>query len=141
MKKSLMNLAILFSAVAMLCSGQGVISTVAGSGGSNSTGDGGLALSASFHPDGVTVDSAGNLYIADTDNFRIRKVDTSGIITTIAGTGAIAYAGDGGPAINASFTEPTAVALDVLGNIYIADRGSANVVRKVDRLGIITTVA
>ena len=68
-------------------------------------------------------------------------MDTNGIITTIAGTGAIAYAGDGGLAVNASFTEPTGVAVDAAGNVYIADRGSANVVRKIGSPGIITTVA
>ena len=115
---------------------KGVITTVAGNGSQNYSGDGVAATKTSlYRPSGVAVDAAGNLYIADTNNFRIRKVDTSGIITTIAGNGAIAYTGDGGPAINASFTEPTAVALDASGNLYIADRGSANVVRKVDRAG------
>ncbi len=121
---------------------KGIITTVAGNGSQNYSGDGVAATKASlYRPSGVAVDAAGNLYIADTNNFRIRKVDTSGIITTIAGTGAIAYGGDGGPAINASFSEPTGVALDAVGNIYVADRGSANVVRKIDPLGIITTVA
>ena len=121
---------------------KGIITTVAGNGSQNYSGDGGAATKTSlYRPSGVAVDAAGNIYIADTNNFRVRKVDTSGIITTIAGNGAIAYAGDGGPAINASFTEPTAVALDTVGNVYVADRGSANVVRKIDRLGIITTVA
>jgi uncharacterized protein (TIGR03437 family) len=121
----------------------GIITTVAGNGSPNYSGDGVAATKTSlFRPTGVAVDPAGNFYIADTNNFRVRKVDTSGTITTIAGTGAIAYTGDGGPAINATFTEPTGVAVDSLGNVYVADRGSANVVRKIDRLsGIITTVA
>ncbi len=121
---------------------KGIITTVAGNGSLNYSGDGVAATKTSlYRPTGVAVDPAGNIYIADTNNFRIRKVDTSGIISTIAGTGAIAYTGDGGPAISASFTEPTAVALDAVGNIYVADRGSANVVRKIDPSGIIHTVA
>ena len=120
---------------------KGIITTVAGKGSQNYSGDGVAATKTSlYRPSGVAVDAAGNLYIADTNNFRIRKVDTSGIISTIAGTGAIAYGGDGGPAINASFSEPAGVALDALGNIYVADR-SAGVVRKIDHSGIITTVA
>ena len=120
---------------------KGIITTVAGNGSQNYSGDGVAATKTSlYRPTGVAVDAAGNLYIADTNNYRIRKVDTSGIISTIAGIGAFGYSGDGGPAINATFEEPTAVALDAAGNIYIADRAS-EVVRKIDRAGIITTVA
>ena len=70
-----------------VCLGQGVISTVAGNGTNAATGDGGPALSASFHPDGLTLDSAGNIYIADQNHHRIRKVDRAGVITTVAGNG------------------------------------------------------
>ena len=121
---------------------KGIITTVAGNGSQNYSGDGVAATKTSlYRPSGVAVDAAGNLYIADTNNSRIRKVDTNGIITTIAGNGGLFYGGDGGPAINASFSEPTGVAVDAAGNVYVADRGSANVVRKIDRSGIITTVA
>jgi hypothetical protein len=86
------------------------------------SGDGGPAIKAQVnYPEGLAVDAAGNLYIADTRNSRIRKVDTSGIITTIAGTGRRADSGDGGPAIKAELNAPGAVAVDSKGNVYIAD--------------------
>jgi sugar lactone lactonase YvrE len=90
----------------------------------------------------VALDASGNLYIADRDNQRIRKVAAAtGIITTVAGNGSFALAGDGGPAISASLWSPSAVALDAAGNLYIADTGNQRI-RKVDAAtGIITTVA
>ena len=104
-------------------------------------GDGGPATSASLRePFGVALDGAGNLCIADRRNHRIRKVDTSGIITTVAGIGSFGFSGDGGPATSASLANPAGVALDAAGNLFIAD-GSNNRVRKVDTSGIITTVA
>ena len=69
----------------------------------------------------MAVDAAGNLYIADTGNMRIRKVDTNGIITTIAGVGTLGFSGDGGPANQAQIGRPAGVAVDFSGNIYIAD--------------------
>ena len=102
----------------------GNISTVAGTGTrSYFSGDGGPAVEARlWSPEGVAVDGAGNIYIADTDDDRIRKVDAStGIITTIAGTGAPGFRGDGGRATQARLDEPHGVALDAAGNIYIAD--------------------
>ena len=119
----------------------GIITTVAGNGISGFSGDGGPATSASLtNPFGVALDGTGNLFIADEGNFRIRKVDTSGIITTVAGNGSSGFSGDGGPATSASLTNPFGVALDGTGNLFIADEGS-NRIRKVDTSGIITTVA
>ena len=128
----------------------GVISTVAGNGTAGFFGDGGLATSAALNnPTGVAIDSAGNIYIADANmnnyplnygNNRIRKVDTSGIISTVAGNGAAGYLGDGGAATSATLGAPQGVAVDAIGNIYIADVLN-NRIRKVDSSGVITTVA
>lgn len=116
-----------------------VISTLAGNGSFGYRGDGGPATDAVLNfPYGVATDSKGNVYIADVMSNRIRKVDTDGIISTIAGTGSQGYSGDGGAAINASFNRPYGVAVDSEGNIYIAERYS-NRIRKVDTDGIITT--
>lgn len=109
-------------------------------------GDGGPATSAELNfPSGVAVDSLGNLYIADTNNLRIRKVDASGIITTVAGNGSACNSGPGDtPIDNVPATEsgvcPTGVAVDTVGNLYIADNASGRI-RKVDTSGIITTIA
>jgi len=108
----------------------GTITTIAGSGttgysGGGYSGDGGPATSAGLNnPYGVAVDMAGNVYIADTDNSRVRKVSTLGTITTVAGNGTYGFSGDRGPAINASLSSPYGVAVDSAGNLYIAD--SAN---------------
>ena len=100
----------------------GIITTVAGDGNDTYAGDGSAATNASLNwPDGVAVDAWGNLYIADTFNQRIRKVDTNGIITTVAGNGTLGYSGDGGAATNANLYYPDGVALDTSGNLYIAD--------------------
>ena len=119
----------------------GIITTVAGNGTFGFSGDGGPATSASLrNPQGVVLDSAGNLFIVDLSNNRIRKVDTSGIITTVAGDGIFGFSGDGGPATSASLRNPTGVALDSAGNLFIADLSNFRI-RKVDTSGIITTVA
>ena len=118
----------------------GTITTVAGSGAAGFSGGGGPATGARLsRPMGVALDGAGNLYIADADNNRIRKVDTSGTITTVAGTGTEGFSGDGGPATSAELSFPTGVAGDGAGNLYIADTAN-NRIRKVDTDGNITTV-
>jgi uncharacterized protein (TIGR03437 family) len=105
------------------------------------SGDGGKATGASLGgPQGLATDSAGNLYIADTFNYVVRKVTPAGIISTVAGNGKSGDSGDGGQATSAEFRDPSAVTLDSVGNLYIAD-GFASRVRKVAPNGIITTVA
>jgi hypothetical protein len=121
----------------------GIISTVAGTGNSGYSGDNGPAIAADLYsPYAVAVDTAGNLYIADMDENRLRKVNyLTGIITTIAGTGVGGYSGDGGLAISAELNQPDFITLDALGNIYFS-QGLENVVRKINSSnGIITTVA
>ena len=121
----------------------GIITIVAGNSGATALGDGGRATSASLNaPAGLAVDGAGNLYIADSQNNRVRRVDGYlGIITTVAGNGtASSNLGDGGLATSASLNWPSDVALDSAGNLFIADRLN-NRIRKVDSTGVMTTVA
>ncbi len=119
----------------------GMISTVAGNGSGGYSGDGGAAVSAQlFYPEGVAIDSRGNVYIADSENHRIRKVDTNGMISTVAGNGSGGYSGDGGSATSAQLNHPYDVATDSSNNLYIAD-GFNNRIRKVDTNGNISTVA
>ena len=121
----------------------GIITTVAGNGERGFSGDGDFATNAKFDfPNGVFVDSEGNVFIADRFNHRIRKVDAvTGIITTVAGNGEIGFGGDGGPATEAEINGPTSVFVDNEGNIFIADNIGKRI-RKVDGMsGIITTVA
>ena len=119
----------------------GIITTVAGTGVAGYSGDGGTATSAELNnPYGVAVDLVGNLYIADSLNNRVRMVSRStGVITTVAGTGVAGFAGDGGAATNAWLWNPTGVAVDGLGNVYVADQRN-NRIRKVSG-GTISTVA
>ncbi len=119
----------------------GVISTVAGDGTEGFGGDGGAATAAQLAwPQGVALDAAGNLYIADYHNHRIRKVDAAGVISTVAGDGTWGFGGDGGAATAARLGEPEGVALDAAGNLYIADYYNHRI-RKVDAAGVISTIA
>ncbi len=103
----------------------GIINTIAGSGSGSYSGDGGPATIAGLSsPNGVTVDAAGNLYIADTGDQRVREVTANGTITTIAGDGDIGSTGDGGPATSATLNAPIAVALGDGGNIFVSDAGT-----------------
>ena len=130
----------------------GNITTVAGTGTASYSGDGGAATSATLNtPSGIAVDSAGNIYIADTKNFVIRKVTPDGKISTYAGNQGLGagYGGDNGPpnSAGAEFDTPLGLALDPSGNLYIADAGSAtsstgNLIRKITTDGkLLTTVA
>ncbi|MGV3561375.1 NHL domain-containing protein [Larkinella arboricola] len=126
----------------------GIITTVAGqyTGGQGGNGggyggDGGPATSATLNsPAGLAVDAQGNVFIADAGNNRIRKIDTNGIITTVAGSGTRGYTGDGGPATSATLSSPGGIVVDPEGNLFMVDRGNY-VVRKVDSNGIISTFA
>lgn len=121
----------------------GIITTIAGRPGElGYSGDGGPAVDATLHPGygGLSVDAAGNVYFSDYYNRRIRKVDSRGVITTVAGNGNRGYGGDGGPAVDAMLGEVEDIALDNAGNLYIHDAEN-NCIRKVDANGIITTVA
>ena len=139
---------VLLSSLLVVCSGLCAqtdsrfhIITVAGTGSPGFSGDGGPATSAQFGKlCGMAIDTAGNLYIADTENSRMRRVTPAGIITTVAGNGLLGFSGDGGPATSAQLSGPSGVASDASGNLYIADRDNHRI-RKVTPAGIITTVA
>ena len=128
----------------------GVMTRFAGTGRAAYSGDGGQAVNAQFNAtDGLTFDAAGNLFVADQGNFRIRKIDVNGIVTTVAGSGTQGNAGDGGPAVNAQLDAPDSVAVDAQGNLYIGDltyTGNDSFpmgahVRRVSPAGVITQVA
>ena len=123
----------------------GIITTVAGSGpalnGGGFSGDNGLGTNALLNaPLGIAVDSAGNLFIADYRNNRVRKVSTTGVITTVAGNGVPGLSGDGGRAVDAQLSGPAGLAIDSSNNIFISDCGN-NRIRKVSSDGTITTIA
>ncbi len=121
----------------------GIITTVAGDGTGGYSGDGGAATSAElYYPSSVALDASGNIYIADADNYRVRKVTAStGIITTVAGDGTAGYSGDGGAATSAELDYPYGVALDASGNLYITDVLNERIREVTAATGIITTVA
>jgi sugar lactone lactonase YvrE len=119
----------------------GIITTVAGNGVAGYSGDGGVATNAELNnPWGVAVDGFGNLFTADNENQRIRKVGTNGIITTVAGNGKNGDSGDGGAATNAELWYPASVAVDGFGNLFFADQ-FYDIIREVGTNGIITRVA
>jgi len=119
----------------------GIINTIAGTGSVGFSGDGGLATSANLErPWAITLDAIGNIYFGDTYNYRIRKINTSGTITTVAGNGGIGFSGDGGPATSAQFNLPIGLVSDSVGNLYISDWLNRRV-RKVSSSGTITTIA
>src|SRR5262249_39957012 len=100
----------------------GIISNVAGKGTAGFNGDGGTATNAQLNlPYGVALDAGGNLFVADLNNNRVRRVSASGVITTVVGTGIAGSAGDGGQAASAQLRSPSDVLVDALGNVFIAD--------------------
>jgi sugar lactone lactonase YvrE len=121
----------------------GNITTIAGIGTQGFSGDAGLAIAATFDsPQGLVLDSANNLYLADTHNHRIRRIDaTTGLVTTIAGTGSPGFSGDNALATAVQLNLPTALALDATGNLYLADTGNHRIRRISATTGIITTIA
>ena len=120
----------------------GVITTIAGNGTYGFSGDNGPAIDASISEvsAGIAVDNVGNLFFADTFNYRIRKIDTNGIITTVAGNGTYGYSGENIPAIESNLSGPSGLALDEVGNLFFAETWGHRI-RKVDTSGIITTVS
>ncbi len=130
------------STVRKITASTGIISTVAGTGVTGTSADGGAATAAKLsRPQGPFVDNSGNVYVADVEAHRIRKISGStGIITTVAGMGTSGYSGDGGPATDATLFNPSGIFVDASSNIYIAD-ASNSVIRKVTPAGIITTIA
>ena len=121
----------------------GIITTIAGTGTPGFSGDNGPAATGQLNlPTALALDKANNLYLADTANDRIRRIDsTTGIITTIAGTGTQAFSGDNGPAINANIDSPTGLAFDSANNLYLADTHNHRIRRIDATTGIITTIA
>ena len=119
----------------------GIITTVAGTGSAGFSGDGGPATKAMLdNPQDVAVDARGNVYVSDSNNHRVRMIDTHGIITTVAGTGEVGSTGDGGPATKAQMNDPNGLAFDDEGNLYVVD-DTIPQIRRIDRNGVITTFA
>jgi len=139
MKNSIIILILTLLSAAQ-CSAQ-VITTIAGTGIDSTYGDGGPAIAAGIGQDeGVAVDLAGNVYISDGAFNRIRKINTSGVISTLAGNGTPGFSGDGGPATSAEIDEPAAIKVDDSGNVYFVDQGNVRI-REVNTHGTIFTFA
>ncbi len=140
MKKTFLRLVFLVFAFVSSDAHAQIISTIAGNGISGYMGDGGPATAARIRPVYMAIDNSGNIYLADPFNAVVRKVSTSGIITTFAGTGVAGYSGDGGPASAAQMSHPTGITVDAAGNMYIVDEYQ-HMVRKINASGIISTFA
>ncbi|MFM8535683.1 MAG: hypothetical protein ACKOEC_19190, partial [Acidimicrobiia bacterium] len=124
-----------------ISSATGQIALLAGNGDWRYAGDGSLAARAGINPRGIAVDVSGNMFIADGENHRIRRVDAlTGVITTFAGNGVAGFSGDGGPAVLASLNRPMAVAVDSSSNVFVADYSNFSI-RRINPNGVITTVA
>jgi sugar lactone lactonase YvrE len=120
---------------------QGVVTAAAGADNPSYVGDNGPSIDAQLStPQAVAVDASGNVYVADFGNSRVRKISTSGLITTVAGNGTAGFSGDGGPATSAQLAGPDGLAVDAAGNLFVAEYAN-NRVRKVTPDGIITTFA
>ena len=138
MREGLLFAVLAWSAAAQSPPSAYLLETVAGT---LLDGDGGPATAALLgNIQGMAADASGNLYIADTDNHRVRKIDARGVITLVAGTGSPGFSGDGGPATNASLNLPYGLAVDTAGDLYVADLGN-NRVRRIAADGTIQTVA
>ncbi len=140
--RQLLFIAVLLSAnemsFAQTCA---VITTIAGNGTGSFSGDGGPSTAATINvPQGIAFDTSGNMFFSDYGNRRIRKITSTGVISTIAGTGVMGYTGDGGAATLATIIYPTGLTVDSVGNIYFTDPG-CHVIRKITTSGIISTVA
>ena len=118
----------------------GTLTRVAGTGRYGISGDGAATSAQLAFPEGLAADAAGNVYVAEHDANRIRKISADGAISTFAGTGAAGYSGDGGPATGAQFRGPTGLGIDSAGNLYVADTGNS-VIRKISPGGLINTIA
>ncbi len=130
-----------FASFVAYCTSTGQIITTIAGGGTVGLGDGGDATACELnHPIGIAVDASGSIYIGDRDNHRIRKISTSGIVTTIAGTGSAGFSGENGPATDAKIYAPYGLCIDISGNIYFTDNGNSRI-RKISTSGIITTIA
>ena len=119
----------------------GIISTIAGTGNAGYSGDGAAATSAWFkNPAGILIGNSGNIYVADVNNHVIREIDSTGMVSTIAGTGHMGFSGDGGPATAAKFNQPASVSMDNTGSLYVADFEN-NRIRMIKNTAAVTEIS